>query len=77
LKWCSRWGCGRSRSTCLSLNELKAYLSGPLFRQQVEQVVSLAAELEKGLSRERTQHERARKEAHASFERILSAAIGI
>lgn len=59
------------------VNELKAYLSGPLFRQQVEQIVSLAAELEKGLSRERTQHERAWKEAHASFERILSAAIGI
>lgn len=59
------------------VNELKAYLSGPLFRQQVEQIVSLTAELEKGLSRERTQHERAWKEAHASFERILNAAIGI
>lgn len=59
------------------VNELKAYLSGPLFRQQVEQIVSLAADLEKGLSRERTQHERTWKEAHASFERILSAAIGI
>lgn len=59
------------------VNELKSYLSGPLFRQQVEQVVSLAAELDKGLLRERTQHERGWKEAHAAFERILSAAIGI
>lgn len=56
---------------------LKGYLSGPQFRQQVEQIVSLAAELDKGLTRERTQHERAWKEAHAAFERILSAAIGL
>ena len=59
------------------ITELKDYLSGPLFRQQVEQVVSLAAELDKGLLRERTQHERTWKESHAAFERILSAAIGI
>jgi hypothetical protein len=59
------------------LNEVKAYLSGPAFRQQVEQVVTLAAKLDEGLTRERTQHERAWKEGHAAFERILSAAIGI
>jgi hypothetical protein len=33
--------------------------------------------LDEGLTRERTQHERAWKEGHAAFERILSAAIGI
>ncbi len=59
------------------VNEVKAYLSGPAFRQQVEQVVTLAAKLDEGLTRERTQHERAWKEGHAAFERILSAAIGI
>ncbi len=59
------------------VNEVKAYLSGPAFRQQVEQVVTLAAKLDEGLTRERTQHERTWKEGHAAFERILSAAIGI
>jgi len=59
------------------VNEVKAYLSGPAFRQQVEQIVTLAAKLDEGLTRERTQHERAWKEGHAAFERILSAAIGI
>ena len=59
------------------VNEVKAYLSGPTFRQQVEQVVTLAAKLDEGLTRERTQHERAWKEGHAAFERILSATIGI
>jgi hypothetical protein len=59
------------------VNAVKAYLSGPAFRQQVEQVVTLAAKLDEGLTRERTQHERAWKEGHAAFERILSAAIGI
>lgn len=59
------------------VQELKAYLSGPAFREQVEQIVGLAADLDKNLARERTQHERAWKEAHAAFDRILRAAVGI
>lgn len=59
------------------IRELKSYISGPQFRDQVEEVVTLAQNLMDSQVRERTQHERSWKEAKVSFERILSSALGI
>lgn len=59
------------------VRELKAYLSGPQFREQVEAMVSLTQGLIDGQTRERTQHDRAWKEGRAAFDRILGSALGI
>jgi hypothetical protein len=59
------------------VNKLKIYLSGPAFRQQVEQIVSLVADLDKDLTKERTQHMRTWKENQAAFDQILGATLGI
>jgi hypothetical protein len=59
------------------VRELKTYLSGPQFREQVETMVTMAQQLLDGQTRERTQHERAWKEARAAFDRILGSALGI
>jgi hypothetical protein len=59
------------------VRELKTYLSGPQFREQVEAMVTMAHQLLDGQIRERTQHERAWKEARAAFDRILGSALGI
>jgi len=59
------------------VSKLKIYLSGPAFRQQVEQIVSLIADLDKDLTKERTQHMRTWKENQAAFDQILGATLGI
>ena len=59
------------------VRELKGYLSGPQFREQVEAMVSLTQGLIDGQTRERTQHDRAWKEGRAAFDRILASALGI
>lgn len=59
------------------VRELKAYLAGPQFREQVEILVTLSQGLLDNQTRERTQHERSWKEARAAFERILASALGI
>jgi hypothetical protein len=59
------------------VRELKTYLSGPQFRVQVEAMVTMAQHLLDGQTRERTQHERAWKEARTAFDHILASALGI
>ena len=59
------------------VRELKTYIGGPQFRVQVEVMVTMAQHLLDGQTRERTQHERAWKEARAAFDRILASALGI
>jgi len=59
------------------VQELKAYLGGPQFREQVEAMVSLTQSLIDGQTRERTQHDRTWKEGRAAFDRILGSALGI
>lgn len=59
------------------VRELKAYINGPQFREQVEGVVTMAQTLIDNQIRERTQHERFWKEAKASLERILTSTLGI
>lgn len=59
------------------VRELKAYINGPQFREQVEGVVTMAQTLIDSQIRERTQHERSWKEAKASLERILTSTLGI
>jgi len=59
------------------VQELKAYLGGVKFREQVESLVSLSQGLLDNQTRERTQHDRAWKEARAAFERMLTSALGI
>ena len=59
------------------VRELKTYINGPQFREQVEGVVAMAQGLLDSQVRERTQHDRSWKESKAFFERILGSALGI
>lgn len=59
------------------VQELKKYLSGPQFRQQIEQIVRLAAEQSESVLKERTQHERAWTQAKDAHDRILASAIAV
>lgn len=59
------------------VQQLKKYLSGPQFRQQVELIVRLAADQSEGLIKERTQHERSWTQTQEAQEKILATAVAI